>query len=130
MRQLTDHITPTNALNEALTITVLDEPGQGGACHQYSITLPDWTRNPDGSAPHHVWDIAFQNGPIKEFGLNGLSQEAFLAILIDRLRGFQSGQFACADNAEALTHLGGALECLHRRTKERVARGVEGTNKL
>ncbi len=127
MRQLTDHITPTNALNEALRITVLDQPGQGGACHAYAIELADGIVP---SAEFPVTTIHFQNGPIKENGVNGISQEALLAILIDRLRGFQSGQFACDDNAKALALLEDALGYLHKRTKERVARGVEGTNKL
>jgi hypothetical protein len=73
-------------------------------------------------------EIYFQNGPINEHGVNGISGEALLAVNIDRLRGFQAGQYACADNAEALDHLEKALECLHRRTKERLARGVEGTS--
>lgn len=124
MRTLTDHI--VNALNEAVRITVLDEPGQGGACHGYLLDYI--TTDADGEPAHGCQQIWFQNGPIKEVGVNGISQEALLAILIDRLRGFQSGQFACADNAEALTHLAGALECLQRRTKARLARGVEGTN--
>lgn len=121
MRQLTQHI--VNGLNEALRITVTDEPGQGGACHRYLI---DYIT---GNSIREV-SIAFQNGPIKEKGVNGITQEALLAILIDRLEGFQSGPYACEDNASALTHLCGALECLQRRTKARVARGVEGTNVL
>ena len=36
MRTVTDH--KLNGLNDALEITVLDEPGQGGACHAYAIT--------------------------------------------------------------------------------------------
>jgi hypothetical protein len=124
MRTLTNHV--TNGLNEALRITVLDEPGQGGACHEY---LTDYiTTDEDGSPAHATQYVVFQNGPVKENGVNGTSQEALLAILIDRLRGFQSGQFACPDNAEALAHLEGALAALNRRTNARVFRGVEGTN--
>ncbi len=122
MRQLTHHT--VNGLNEALRITVLDQPGQGGACHAYEIDVAP--NAPSVEFPRTT--IHFQNGPIKEHGVNGISQEALLAILLDRLEGFQSGQFACDDNAEALTHLRGALECLQRRTKARLARGVEGTN--
>lgn len=127
MRQLTDHI--TNGLNEALRITVLDEPGQGGACHVYQIAAlkPDGYVNLDASGGG-LTNIAFQNGPIKEAGVNGISGEALLAIVIDRMRGFQSGPFACRDNAVALTKLEETLMWLQRRTRERMARGVEGTN--
>ncbi len=43
MRTITDH--KLNGLNDALEITVLDEPGQGGACHEYEIEFG----NSDGS---------------------------------------------------------------------------------
>lgn len=126
MRKLTDH--KLNGLNDALEITVLDEPGEGGACHKYMITLPDWSRNPDGSEPRHVWDIDFQNGALGYAGPNGLSGEALLAILIDRMRSFQAGLFPCRENALALTALEEALMWLQKRTRDRLARGVEGTN--
>jgi len=120
VRELTSH--KVNGLNEALQIGVMDEPGCGGACHVYRI---EYGHN--GPACNAV-EIRFQNGPINEAGVNGISQEALLAILEDRLVGFQSGPYATADNAEALEHIRGAMECLHRRTKARVARGVEGTH--
>lgn len=124
MRTITEH--KINGLNEAIEIKVMDEPGQGGACHEYLITLfPDAAGRPQKS-----WPISFQNGPIKEFGFNGLSQEALLAIVIDRLRSFNapSAPFACRENAVALTHLETALMWLQKRTRDRMARGVEGTN--
>jgi len=98
-----------------------------GANHEYHI---DWP-TPDGgmgdTKPNFV-RISFQNGPIKEFGLNGITQEVLLAIVIDRLRSFQSGPFSCRENAIALTHCEEALMWLQRRTVARVKRGVEGTN--
>lgn len=72
--------------------------------------------------------IQFQNGPIKEFGVNGITQEALIAICIDRLRSFQAGQYSCRENAVALTHLETAQMWLMKRTRDRMARGVEGTN--
>jgi len=131
MRTLTDHI--LNGLNEAITISVMDEPGQGGACHAYSMQLGSTPEagldglkamNPDVG----VQRIYFQNGPIKETGINGVSQEALCAILIDRLRSFQAGPFACRENAIALTHFEEGLMWLQKRTRDRLARGVEGTN--
>lgn len=117
MRELLDH--KANGLNEAIKITVMDEPGQGGACHHYNISLID------GSTVIGLGEIKFQNGPIKEFGLNGWSQEALLAIVIDRLKSFETGAFACYENAMALGHIATGLMWLQKRT---LARGVEGTN--
>lgn len=73
-------------------------------------------------------EIEFQNGPIKEFGVNGISNESLLAIVIDRLRGFQSGEYACEDNQIALESAEYCLNMLQKRTKDRLSRGVEGTN--
>ena len=39
------------------------------------------------------FEIRFQNGPIAEAGVNGLTHEALLAVLEDRLVGFQSGPY-------------------------------------
>lgn len=130
MRTLTDH--KLNGLNEALQIQVLDEPGHGGACHRYAIRPEDpiTTADPVGSSQRSraACDINFQNGPINEHGVNGISGEALLAIVIDRLRSFQAGEYKCRDNACALTHIEEALMWLQKRTRERLARGVEGTS--
>jgi len=128
-RELTSHI--ASGLNEQLTITVLDEPGAGGACHDYAISFHDdrygFDRSPISDRHGRNCIISFQNGPIGEVGVNGISNEALLAIVEDRLAGFQSGPFACDRNQLALTHVHLALKALHLRTEDRVARGVEGT---
>ena len=72
--------------------------------------------------------ILFQNGPIAEAGVNGITQEVLLAILMDRLRSFQSGPYACRENALALTKLEEAQHWLQARTIGRMKRGVEGTH--
>ena len=53
--------------------------------------------------------------------------ETLLAVLIDRLQAFQTGPYACRENALALTHLQDAQHWLQHRTRARMARGVEGT---
>lgn len=133
MRTLNDH--KLNWLNESLEITVVDEPGAGGACHHYRVRGFDTDRNPSATAPDgfkssfSTLPILFQNGPIQEAGgVNGISQEALLAIIIDRLRSFQAGQYSCRENAIALTHCEDALMWLQKRTRDRLARGVEGTS--
>lgn len=120
MRTLEDH--KVNPANDTLTVTVLDEPGQGNACHEYAITH-------GGMEGTH---IRFQNGPINADGngVNGLTHEVLLAIVADRLRGFQSGPYSCKANACALTHIEEAQHWLQQRTIERMRRGVEGTHKV
>ena len=113
---LTDHI--VDITTEHLTIEVRDEPGPGGASHVYAIIQPNKTEQV----------ITFQKGAIKEAGANGNTHEALLAVLIDRLRGFQAGPFKCRENASALTHLEDALMWLQKRTRDRMNRGVEGLN--
>jgi hypothetical protein len=119
-RLLTGHI--VNFVTEPLTITVLDAPGADGASHEYQVSY---------NTPDHgnvSCFIVFQNGPIQNVGVNGITNEALLAILIDRLRGFQSGAFSCRENAVALTAIEDALLWLQKRTRDRIARGVEGTD--
>lgn len=118
MRYINEH--KVNPANDQIEIVVMDEPGQGGACHEYAVHLPDG----------HQTLISFQNGPIAEAGVNGITQEALIAICIDRLRAFEAGPYACDENARALNGLEDAQRWLHLRTKARMARGVEGTHKL
>lgn len=131
MREITSHI--VNPANDKIKITVLDEPGQGGANHVYGIAGMDLVRNeaamntPD-DRPEGDMSIIFQCGPIAEHGVNGITQEALLAIVADRLNSFQSGPFACRENEVALEKVQEAMEALQSRTKARMARGVEGKN--
>jgi hypothetical protein len=129
VRRLTGH--RVNPVNDRLEITVTDEPGAGGACHRYRIDGADLTKNPsripaEDAASKTI--ILFQNGPINENGINGITQEVLLEIVADRLRSFQAGKFACRENAVALTHIETAQLWLQKRTLERMQRGVEGTN--
>lgn len=119
MRRIDDH--KINPANDRLQIEVMDQPGPGGANHQYMITAAP------GEATARAWQLDFQNGAINEVGVNGLTHEALLAIVADRLKSFQAGPYAHKSNAEALHHIEQAQEWLQARTKERMARGVEGT---
>lgn len=72
-------------------------------------------------------EIVFQHGVVPEFGVNGVTEGALLAIVADRLREHQSGSYSCRENALALTKIEEALHWMKARTENRVARGVEGT---
>jgi hypothetical protein len=110
MRTIETH--KVNPATDKLLIEVLDGPGSGGACHDYLITTPP----PNGVAT----SIKFQNGPIAEVGVNGLTHEALIAILIDRMEGFQAGPYANSYNSAALSALHAAAISLHERTRERM----------
>lgn len=102
-------------------VVCLDEPGAGGACYEYSVrTMVD--------PQFQVAFVHFQNGPVKEAGINGCYQEDLLVIVQDRLEHFQRGPFSCWENAIALTKVEEALFWLRKRTTDRKRRGVEGTN--
>lgn len=72
--------------------------------------------------------IHFQEGPIKENGVNGVANEDLLVMVIRRLQGFQDSPYSCRENAMAITKLEEALLWLRKRTMGRENRGVEGTN--
>lgn len=74
--------------------------------------------------------IHFQEGPIKECGVNGVANEDLIVMVIRRLEGFQNSEFKCRENACAITKLEEALLWLRKRTMGRENRGVEGTNKV
>jgi hypothetical protein len=129
MRKLDDHIVSGDSANHQLHVEVLDKPGQGGACHLYGIGGFLTNSNVSADEKEQTYlKFVFQNGPIKEVGVNGVTHEAFLAVLIDRMRSFQAGPYACRENAIALTHLEDALGWLQKRTVARIKRGVEGTH--
>ncbi len=117
MRTIETH--KVNSPNDKLTIEVRGEPGPGGANHEYLVTLPS------GESVQ----LNFQNGPVAVAGVNGLTHEVLLAIVVDRLKSFQAGPFAGRENALALTKIEEAQHWLFARTLERMQRGVEGTYK-
>lgn len=123
MPEITTH--HTNDVNKALLLDADErDPENGNASHLYAIRLP-----PNGGEARVV-SLPFQHGPIAEVGVNGITNEVLLAILIDRMQGFQSSKYACRENALALTHLEDASHWLEHRTKCRTQRGVEGTHKV
>ena len=76
--------------------------------------------------------INWQNGPLAVDGVRREPTGAFVEDIIraafGRIECYQATRFACAENAEALLHLRHAAAALEKRTKNREARGVEGTH--
>lgn len=116
-----------------LELRIGDEAAEvSGANHYYVFSGFDTETNPlagEGFAGQRLsLHLLFQNGTIPEVGVNGVTLEAVLAACGHRLEGFQSGKFACDDNQEALDHINAAIAALQRRTRNRIARGVEGSH--
>lgn len=92
------------------------------------------------NAPHHfavldnegtiLANIDFQEGPIKENGVNGVNNEDLIHMVIARLESFQKSAYNSRDNAKAITRLEESLLWLRKRTIGRENRGVEGTHKI
>lgn len=103
-------------------VKAMDEKGTGNANHHYEIFTADCKRK--------FTKICFQNGPIKEAGINGIHNEDLIAIVIDRFAGFQNGPYGCTENALAMIKLEESLHWLKHRTEQRERRGVEGTHEV
>ena len=94
-------------------IYVIDEPSFGNAYHQY--VLFEAGSNIMSAEPFAAME--FQRGAIKEHGVNGIQIEDLLHICKHRLECFQSSEFACRENKEALEHINIALEYLNMRPR-------------
>lgn len=86
--------------------------------HMYQVLAGPMTLN-----------LLFQHGPVKEAGVNGVTTEALLAALIHRTQHLNS-LFPCRENSLAITNMEQALMWLEKRTRDRKARGVEGTSNI
>lgn len=119
-------------------VYAVDEPGNGGANHEYMISrtiqFPNYeTFNGTYQVPHcksFNAIIQFQNGARRDLNAtNGVLDTDLLEIVRDRLKGFQNGDFATDDNAKALEHIEIALMYMNKRVMERYERNVLGTYK-
>lgn len=93
------------------------------------------------NAPHHfevanaetlevIETVNFQEGPIKENGINGVCNEDLILMVLTRIQSFQHSEYSSRENAVVITKLEEALMWLRKRTLDREARGVEGTSKI
>jgi hypothetical protein len=103
-------------------VHTLDEPTFGNAYHEYVVVVKD--------DEEVVANVTFQKGPIAENGVNGCHQEDLLAIVLHRLQCFQSSEYACRENALAITKIEEAMHWLNHRTANRQKRNVEGTSAI
>lgn len=102
------------------------------APHNFLVLKSDYQVGEDGKprVEDCVGGVSFQEGPIKEVGVNGVMNEDLISMVICRLDHFQDSEFACYENDMAIVKLEEALLWLRKRTMGRENRGVEGTHKL
>ena len=82
---------------------------------------------PSGGGVHgEGFHISWQNGPVVNGVRNGAFIEEVLLACVARLSDFQRGRFACLENEKAVRHISEALQAMYSRSRDRVARGVEG----
>jgi hypothetical protein len=109
--------------NKLNIIITRDEKGNGNANHEYQVLFGDLYTATDGVI------LRFQNGGRNiEGSVSGLTGEDLLEICRHRLQCFQSSDYACRENAIALTHIEEALMWLNKRVQDRAALGILGTN--
>lgn len=102
------------------TTVYMESEFEFNAPHTFKVTK---TENDE-----ELLTIHFQEGPIKECGVNGVCNEDLLNMVLCRLEYFQKSEFKCDENANAIIYLKSALYELRQRTNKREKRGVEGTH--
>jgi len=124
-RPLFDH--RNNKFNrEHVEVVTADLRASDGAHHRYTVRV---FKNPigvDGNEVVAQCDISFQNGGLKEVGPNGITDQALIAIVLDRIRSFNEGPYRCRENSMIVTKLEEALMWGEKRGNDRARRNVEG----
>jgi hypothetical protein len=108
-----------DAPNPRETIYRQGEPGPGGACDSYRISIGEGRED----AHHTLLHFTGQKVGNKNFGI---TTENLLAIALDRLVCMQLGSFPCPENESAIAGLNEALAALKHRTQRRFLTGVLG----
>jgi len=68
--------------------------------------------------------VTFQRGLPQYAGINGCRVDDVIDVALDKLRDYQSGPLACAENEEAIRHLVAAKAMLLERVRRREEQGV------
>ena len=78
----------------------------------------------------NFYNIVFQEGAVKEVGINGCQTPDIINVLIKELTLLNVAPHATRETSMAITKLDEAAMWLDKRIKDREARGVEGTQKV
>ena len=84
MREIVSHKAP--GVNDWIRVETVDDPDKDGRCWKYQL----YTRSYGGEFHKTSARIEFQQGevkPLEQGGLNGVSEESLLAVVVDRMVG-------------------------------------------
>lgn len=81
-----------------------------------------------GGPDDELLSIQFQNGPVREEGVNGVQLSQVLRICLARYK-MLNKSFPCRENSIVITKLQEALMWDDERTAKRTRQGVEGFDK-
>lgn len=115
---------------DPISIFATDVPGPSGANNRYTLSGFDTYNNPSATQADRNLNvmkkltILFQNGHPIDVGVNGITMESLVEIVIDRLLGFQQTALQCDNNKLAVEHFRNGLTALYRRADERTERVV------
>ncbi|HBF7900457.1 hypothetical protein KLL36_18825 [Clostridioides difficile] len=84
----------------------------------------------EGDCIEPIQYLNFQEGAVKECGVNGINNEDVILAVITRLEAFQESKYACRENDKAIEKLEECLMWLRKRTLERETRCVLGTSSI
>jgi hypothetical protein len=121
-RQITSHHTAgLDELTDLVTIEADEQdPRNGNGSHCYRMRLGGVT----------VGMVQFQHGPRTDASSTpGVTSLALLAVILDHLQTFQSGEFKNRENALAITAIEEARNWMLQRTFDRRRRNVLGERK-
>lgn len=127
-----EKVSEVGSVNPHIGIHTKGQRTPGGAYSSYEIVvnLPVQQRHIRPAVLRDSCAILtkfeFQNGDPAVHGVNGLTNEALLRVVQDRLEGFLEGSFADVATHAAHARVVDALRFLALRTRERELRGVEG----
>lgn len=125
-RELYDH--KGSKLNrECIRVYTNDLRAEDNAHHKYVIDVekPALTSDQVTEVVERC-ELNFQNGGLAEVGPNGITEQALLAVVLDRLRSFNDGPYRSRENSVAITKIEEALMWMQKRADDRARRGVEG----
>ena len=130
---MTEHFKQLDTIQKEHSLNIVyrigDQPGPGGAYHEYEVFMPPRPIDSDPGDTHAI-RIRFQKGPrMDPASQHGVLDSDLLEIVRDRLTLFQQGEFATRENEMALRHVEEALLWMNKRVEDRAFRGVLGTYK-
>lgn len=100
-----------------------------GTYKRYVISGYDASENPAAEPTDNKLQtvILLQNGLV-EGSSNGVFVQDLLKVCQNIMEGYQSTQFACEENAEALSNINNAIRVLQSRKQRRTEQGVANTH--